>query len=172
MIDIADAPAAAPPIRFTVAGTPVPGGSKKAWAHPTTGRILVADDSGARGREWRARVAAVAQQAWPDGPLEGPLVLTVTFHLARPKGHFGTGKNARNTRPSAPLYPANKPDTSKLVRALEDALTGVLWRDDSQVVTQHVAKRWGVPGADVEVRPMAEGGASEPAEAAHRGATV
>ncbi len=38
-----------------------------------------------------------------------------------------------------------KPDATKLVRALEDALTRIVWKDDAQVVTQVVHKRFGEP---------------------------
>ena len=38
-----------------------------------------------------------------------------------------------------------RPDATKLVRAVEDALTGLVWRDDAQVVIQTVRKRYGHP---------------------------
>jgi Holliday junction resolvase RusA-like endonuclease len=41
-------------------------------------------------------------------------------------------------------YPTSRPDLLKHIRALEDALTGVVWRDDSQIIEQHLEKRWGV----------------------------
>ena len=53
-----------------------------------------------------------------------PLKLTVTFQFIRPKSV--TAK--KRPRPSA------KPDLSKLVRCVEDSLTGILIRDDSLVV--------------------------------------
>ena len=48
------------------------------------------------------------------------------------------------------LAPDTKPDLTKLVRAAEDSLRGVLWRDDAQVVRQVTEKRWGEP-ARVEI---------------------
>ena len=32
---------------------------------------------------------------------------------------------------------------TKLIRAVEDALTGIVWRDDAQVAVQKVAKVYG-----------------------------
>ena len=32
-------------------------------------------------------------------------------------------------------YMTTRPDTSKLVRGAEDALNGVIWKDDAQVIT-------------------------------------
>ena len=59
---------------------------------------------------------------------------------ANAKGHYGTGRNADQVKASAPPHPTTKPDATKLVRAVEDALTGVIWRDDSQVVRQWASK--------------------------------
>lgn len=52
------------------------------------------------------------------------------------------------------IRPTTKPDTSNYAK-LEDALNGVAWRDDSQVVDLHVHKFYGLePGAVLEVRPL------------------
>jgi Holliday junction resolvase RusA-like endonuclease len=83
-----------------------------------------------------------------DGLLDGPLALAVTFHVPRPKGHYGK----RGLRPTAQVYPTTRPDVTKLLRAVEDACTGVVWRDDAQVVRQVAAKVYGEPArAEVEV---------------------
>jgi Holliday junction resolvase RusA-like endonuclease len=75
-------------------------------------------------------------------PLEGPLALDVTFDLARPAGHFGTGANAQQLRPSAPPYPIGRVgDLDKFVRCVADACTdGGLWRDDAQLVEINARK--------------------------------
>ena len=50
--------------------------------------------------------------------------------------------------PSAPKYKTSKPDVGKTARAVEDALTGIAWVDDSQVVTSIAGKIWSVDGAE------------------------
>lgn len=77
------------------------------------------------------------------GLLDGPLELLVVFTVPRPKGHYG----ARGLRPSAPEYPAVRPDVTKLLRAVEDACTGIVWRDDAQIIEQHATKRYGEPAS-------------------------
>ena len=145
-------------IEFNVIGTPKPAGSKRGFAfHRKNGRLGVAitDTSGTPGREWRALVQDRARQALGDTPaLEGPLRLSVTFWIARPKSHF----NAKGiVRSSSSKTPWGKPDATKLVRAIEDALNGIAWRDDAQVVTQHVFKRYGaVAGATVRIAEEVE----------------
>jgi Holliday junction resolvase RusA-like endonuclease len=136
-------------VAFTAYGVPQPAGSKKAFVRG--GRALIVDD--AKGSEpWKKTIAQVAGAVMAGRTfLEGPLRLDVDFYLPRPKGHMGTGRNAGHVRGSAPAFPIVKPDATKLLRAVEDSLTGVVWRDDAQVAEQHVRKHYGEP-ARVEVR--------------------
>jgi Holliday junction resolvase RusA-like endonuclease len=136
---------------FVVYGHPQPAGSKKAFAirkgGKPTGKVAVTDDA-VHSRAWKQEVASACMvQSPPEHGLllRGPLVLIVQFFVARPRGHFGTGRNEGKIRDSAPDFPTIRPDLTKLVRGVEDALTGVLWCDDSQVIAQHLAKFYGEP---------------------------
>lgn len=125
-------------VSFTVYGKPEPAGSKK---HVGRGKI---SDANPRAQDYKNAVAAVAgsqYDASTDGLLEGPLRLSVTVHVPRPKGHYGK----KGLLPSAPARPTTRPDLTKLLRGIEDALTGVVWRDDAQVVSQHATKIFGEP---------------------------
>jgi Holliday junction resolvase RusA-like endonuclease len=82
---------------------------------------------------------------------EGPLILTISIYRSRPKGHYGTGRNEGCLRMSAPFYPTTQPDTTKLVRGIEDAMTGVVYRDDAQIVHQKARKSYTTGSAYVEV---------------------
>jgi len=78
------------------------------------------------------------------------------FRLPRPKGHYGTGRNVAMLKPSAPLFPAGRPDLDKLLRSTFDALgeAGV-WGDDAQVVAARGRKVYTTgyepPGATILV---------------------
>lgn len=152
-------------LAFTVYGRPQPAGSKRAFPRRKTGGgwgVSVTDDNPV-SRDWKEAVAsagwyALAGDVPPDRYVNDPallrcaLGLSVRFVLTRPKGHYGTGRNAAAVRASAPEYPTTKPDATKLLRAVEDALTGVVWRDDAQVVEQSVTKAYGEPeGATIVV---------------------
>ncbi len=131
-----------------VYGNARPQGSKRAL--PRGGkpgaRPLMVDSSKGLG-PWKKQVAQVAGELLgPDWELlDGALSASMTFYRPRPKAHYGTGKNADKLKPSAPPYPTPKPDVLKLARAVEDALTGIVYRDDSQLVTCNYAKRYGTP---------------------------
>jgi Holliday junction resolvase RusA-like endonuclease len=93
-------------------------------------------------------------------PIPGPVFLSLTFVLPRPRGHYGTGKNGNRLRASAPGYPDKRPDLDKLVRATFDGLTnGGAYRDDAQVVRFQCEKRYPLadfetPGALLRVEPL------------------
>jgi Holliday junction resolvase RusA-like endonuclease len=142
-------------VDFFVPGTPRTAGSKKAFAHPKTGRIIVTDDAGQAGKDWRSDVRAQATEAMAGrAPFTGPLRLEATFYVVRPRGHYGSGRNVLHVKLSAPRWPTTRPDATKMLRAVEDAMTGLVYQDDAQIVQQMVEKRFaeaGRVGAHVRV---------------------
>jgi Holliday junction resolvase RusA-like endonuclease len=118
-------------LRFDVPGIPAPQGSKNAWGQ----------EDNPRTKPWRAAVAARASEAMAGQPLlTGALQLDVVFEFPRPKSHYGTGGNSGRLKASAPRFHTARPDADKLTRAIGDALTGIVYRDDSQIARLNVAK--------------------------------
>ncbi|MEA2495595.1 MAG: hypothetical protein QOJ29_3506 [Thermoleophilaceae bacterium] len=125
--------------------SPAPAGSKRAFQHPRTGRIMVTDASKG-SKPWQAEVRAAAAARFNGGGLiTTPVRVEFVFYKPRPAGHYGTGRNAGTLKGSAPPFPATRPDVLKLARGVEDALTGIVWRDDAQIVSEHLEKRYGAP---------------------------
>jgi Holliday junction resolvase RusA-like endonuclease len=53
---------------------------------------------------------------------------------------------------SAPIAPPVKPDVLKLARAVEDAMSGIIYKDDAQIVTERLCDRYGIlPGVAIQV---------------------
>lgn len=129
--------------QLTVYGEAQPAGSKRSFYSQKLRRSFVVDDN-KKSRPWKDLVSQEAGKV-AAGMLEGPLLLVVTFYRARPAGHYGSGRNAGELRASAPPFPTVRPDATKLLRGIEDALIGVLYRDDAQIVRQIVDKQWGDP---------------------------
>lgn len=134
-------------IEFEVYGLPQTAGSKRAFVIPAKGdkkaRAIVTDDN-KKGGDWKRDVKRAALDVVSsDGKLlSGPLTVRLRFFLPRPKGHYGSGKNADALKPGAPTRPTGKPDVLKLARCVEDALTGVIWGDDAQITTEILVKRY------------------------------
>jgi Holliday junction resolvase RusA-like endonuclease len=126
-------------VDFRVAGIPKPAGSKRAFVSKK-GKLIVTDDSGQVGKDWRGDVKSAALKAYDGEPVSGPLVLFLEFYFPRPKGHYGSGKNENVIRDLAPKYPTVKPDLTKITRSVEDALTGIVWNDDAMIVIQDLRK--------------------------------
>jgi len=141
-------------IKFFVPGRAASAGSKSAFK-TKAGKVVVTAASKFT-KSWMDSVKWFAMnKVGRMCLLEGPLILTITFLLGRPKNHYGTGKNAGKLKSSAPPYPMVTPDLTKMVRAVEDALTGIIWRDDKQVAEQHTRKRYAdKPGAEILIETL------------------
>lgn len=123
---------------FFVSGTPVAKGSAKGFVVKSrqTGkhRAIITQTNNERQKPWAAAIRYAAQQAMKGrSPLGGPVCIGLHFTMPRPKNHRRTGKNAHLLRDNAPVWHTSTPDMDKLVRCVWDALTGVIWHDDSQV---------------------------------------
>lgn len=109
------------PARFAVHGAPMGKGSPEARFVPNLGHVVKHERRPVVN--WETLVKRAAQDHIPPGgPLQGPVAAALVFHMPRPK----------SARKSA-IYPATKPDCDKLLRAIGDALTHVLYQDDAQL---------------------------------------
>jgi Holliday junction resolvase RusA-like endonuclease len=159
-------------IAFTVLGVARPQGSMKPFLPKGARFPIVTHDNKASLMPWRQDVAGAAEKArlergifsgvWPTSEA---VELRATFFLPRPLGHFGK----KGLRPSAPRFPSKKPDLSKLVRAAEDALSGIVYDDDARIVSERVRKLYAdggkPPRAEFEIELLEVGNANA-AEAA------
>jgi crossover junction endodeoxyribonuclease RusA len=132
-------------IELWVAGLPIAQGSKTFVPTPAGPRSKESNEKTLR--PWRndIRVAATIRMNGP--PWIGPVSLRAVFVFPRPKSHYGTGRNAGQVKDSAPGWKTSAPDLDKLIRAVGDSLTGLVYRDDSQIVDLAVTKIYGqTPG--------------------------
>ena len=114
-------------VSFRVVGIAQPKGSTRAFIPKGWSRPIITSTN-PNLKDWQQSVAGAAQQHVTE-LFVGPVELSVWFFLPRPK-----------SLPRNVVAHLKKPDLDKLVRAVKDALTGVAWRDDSQVVTLHAVK--------------------------------
>lgn len=120
---------------FDVLGIPKPQGSKKAFV--VNGKAQMTEAGGDAFAAWRNAVAqAAADRRVSVGQcLDGPLRLHVTFRFPMPASRL------KSDRVQGWRWRQETPDTSKLLRALEDGLqAGGLIVDDARFVDEQARK--------------------------------
>ena len=121
-------------IQFVVFCHPEPQGSKNAFVIPGTNRAVVVDVGAKKLKPYRQEITRTAMTEIPTRPWAGkhvPIILKLNFQLLKPQS---VGKKR-----SCPVV---KPDIDKLCRSTLDALTGILYADDAQIVEMHVRKEY------------------------------
>jgi Holliday junction resolvase RusA-like endonuclease len=96
------------------------------------------------------KAAAVAMAG--RAPLAGPVRVAITVALPIPE--YSSDKRARAAAESGASFPAKRGhgDVDNYAKAILDALNGVAFVDDCQIVDLTCAKRWGLhPGLAVTV---------------------
>lgn len=150
---------------FFVVGIPKPAGSKRGFClrkgGNLTGRVAIVDAC-KTSRDWKTTVSQsvadrlAARASNGNFPTARPVSLTLTFNMPRPKSHHYGAKGNFEVRKTAPIHHSTRPDTLKLARAVEDALTGILYRDDSQIVVELIEKRYATtPGVTITIQEVA-----------------
>lgn len=139
-----------PIISFSVYGTPASQGSKISFvskhARKIDGkRFIVTKDDNRRLQFWRDHVAYQARQAYDGELLCGPIRMEIVLTMPRPKHHFKSGDTTRGLKANAPEWCSTKPDSFKLCRAVEDALSGVVYHDDAQIAHHIIERKYGAP---------------------------
>ena len=130
-------------INFTVECKPAPQGSMKGVAitraDGSPGTVFKSDNP--RTHPYRNQVGFEALKARAAAGVyeifaghDVAVRLGLTFVFARPK-----------TAPKERMYPVVKPDLDKLTRSTLDAMTGVMFLDDCQVVSCEINKIYGEP---------------------------
>lgn len=142
-------------IQFDVLGSPASKGSNRAMLR---GGRAVFVPGGSRVNQaaiesWSSAVRSsiaidLFDGSMPVVPLfvDRPLAVGIVFRMARPRGHWGKGKNAGKLSPTAPTRPSVKPDIDKLTRSTLDAMHGSIFDDDSRIVELGVVKVYAEPG--------------------------
>lgn len=110
-------------------------------------------ESRKRMAQWRQDIRDMARLTMGDEPpFAGGIRLMVEFRLPVPMSSMRKYQWGW-------LPHTKKPDVDKLFRMLGDAMTGIVWRDDSQVCYSSINKvyAWdGRPGAMVIAEPVTD----------------
>jgi crossover junction endodeoxyribonuclease RusA len=143
-------------VEFVVWGVAKPGPNLIPGRGSRTGRLFIREQNTSGVKEWRQNVAHTAGLAMAGRSLlEGPLRLSLRFVIPRPDSHYNS-RGELNAEGRRRPWPCKRPDLSKLERPLEDALKGILWLDDSQIVRRASEKVYGQRGEAAHCEVAAE----------------
>ena len=125
-------------IHFFVHGYAIPQGRPR-FARTEKG-VIAYDPATSKG--WKASVRNQAIFNKADILFLGALDMRLSFYLLRPK-----------SLPKKIEHHVKKPDLDNLMKAIKDALKGVCYRDDSQIISVTATKKYTSlnPGVAIEI---------------------
>jgi len=94
-----------------------------------------------KSRDYKQYLRAIAQEVYKERPdfvpFDEALILLVNVYRSIPKSFT---KKRQEMALSGSLRPITKPDTDNYIKGVKDACNGVLWRDDSIIVSEFCNK--------------------------------
>lgn len=137
-------------ITFYVYGTPIPQGSLTAHASRRKDGSLFAAvhyPSGSKLHKWRNAIGRAARAEWGDVETTYNAVeIHLDYYFKRPLTHYKTLDMVLKEGYSK-YHHEYVPDLDKLVRATMDAIAGIVYHDDRQVIELSARKLY-VPRYD------------------------
>ena len=126
-------------------------GKPAAWQRArSNGKVRFDSPEQARNKLTIGQIGALAMQG--RAPFQGPLQVHVAGYWQWPKS---ISEKKRRTYGSH--FFVSRPDGDNLAKLLGDALNGIVWRDDAQIVSLTVIKRYGLtPQTMISVECLTE----------------
>ncbi len=117
------------PIEFTVSGIPV------AKARPRVTKFGTYTPQ--KTKDYEQLVQWSYKNKCKGQAIEGPIKITITFFMYIPKN---TSKVRTKRKIAREILPTKKPDWDNMAKAVTDALNGLAYKDDNQIVEAHIYK--------------------------------
>ncbi|MGN7352380.1 MULTISPECIES: RusA family crossover junction endodeoxyribonuclease [unclassified Paenibacillus] len=139
-------------ITFTVFGEPVAQGRPRASTQGGFVRMYDPEKS----KDYKDYVRLAAAEHAPAALLEGPIGMVLTVYRTIPKAISKSPKKAALAE-AGQIVPTTKPDVDNYLKGVKDALKGVIWKDDSQVVEVFARKRYSArPRIEVKIKELSQ----------------
>lgn len=136
-------------VHFFVPGKPQGKGRPRAVARGKYVRMYTPEKTAS----YESTVALAASQAMGGRqPIDGPVSVVMQIAMQVPASW---SKRKQANALDGIVLPTTKPDADNVVKAVFDAINGVVWCDDTQVVDLRLVKRYQTtPGVTMIVSPM------------------
>lgn len=135
-------------IKLVIDGEPVAQGRPK---FTTRGKFVKAYDP-AKSRNYKKYVASVARLQYQKSPLTGAIAVSCIFYRSVQKNGSKAVKFAKLQHITRPTV---KPDIDNYFKCVTDALKGICWLDDNQIVDVEMHKHYDEkPRVEIEIREI------------------
>lgn len=99
--------------------------------------------------KFKKQLRALATEMYHDAPVKGEIYLKAAFYRPIQKS---ISKKEHDRRATGAHRPIVKADLSNYLKSFEDALNGVLWKDDAMIVHEEIDKYYSDdPRIEVEI---------------------
>ena len=134
---------------FIVPGEPIAKARARVFFNKRAGRVMSMTPT--KTASYENYIKLIAADHF-QGPILGPVVMNISVFRAIPKS---MSKKLLAEAEAGNVRPATRPDTDNYLKTCLDALNGVAFRDDSQVVSVHVHKFYSsIPRTEIEVEEL------------------
>ena len=106
---------------------------------------------------WRAECSRLIKKAFGSEELmENPLKIDATFYIQPPK-YISSKKKLKEKLEAEEIFCSKKPDIDNYLKALLDSMTGIVFKDDGQVVECRARKLYSLkPRIEFVIKEMLE----------------
>lgn len=123
-------------VRITIAGEPTAQG--RARISTVNGFPMAYEP--AKSRDWKRYASLIASEQMKGHPvMDGPLTMQIHVFRQIPRSW---SKKKQTMAAQGIVRPVSKPDVDNYVKSAMDALKGIVWTDDSQVVSLMAVKHY------------------------------
>jgi len=107
----------------------------------------------AKTKMYEESIASAARlHMFPKEPLETALSITLIVHVGVPLSY---SKKRTTACLTGEEWPTKKPDIDNIAKAFLDAMNGIVYKDDVQVIRLHVYKKYSIePGVHITVHEI------------------
>lgn len=132
-------------IKIIINESPVPKGRQRKGKY---GNMYTPEET----RSYEETVGKEALKHKPKELLTGALAVSFYFYRSIPKNF---SKKKKELALCGRLRPKIKPDLTNYTKAAEDALNGIIWKDDAQIVDGHLHKYYSAtPGTTIIIEEV------------------
>ena len=135
-------------IKFIVEGIPIGKGRPRVTRNGTY--------TPKKTKDYEKLVQWSCKNKYKGDPLKAPIRIDIRLYMYIPKN---TSKVRLKRKLAGEILPTKKPDWDNMAKAITDALNGIAYEDDNQVVEAHVYKYFSDnPRAEVIIRELGKEG--------------